>query len=513
MNSSWLVAQTHYPLVTFQYQAEELGAVLEDLSTRYDLRFSYSPDRLPLHYRLTAQVTDKDWDRAIEVLFHDTPIKYAFIGNQIVLRADAGQLSMLETTKAKPRQTSPLYDLPTRKPTPREVYTVVPIKSGEAPREIPGRERQWGDSIDEESLAKITLVMEAHERDLAMEAYEDTHRLAQISLLPYLGTNHVRSDVVTNKVSVNVLWGTSKAVDGFELGGFGNTVLTDVRGVQIAGMFNQVGGRVTGTQIAGLFNQAEKRVIGTQLAGIGNIARDSVIGSQIGGVFSTSGYHVNGLQLSGLFNVAQGDVNYQISGIINRAETVHHRQVGLINICDSTAKAPYGLFNFVRQGYNRIEVGSSENMFVTLGAKFGSPKLYNIIQLGLRWDETEIERDGRLIQGTFTSWSVGYGLGFVSRLGAKTLLNSELIAAQVNEQETWTDELNLHTQLRLLIDWKMGGRWSFYFGPTANLLLTERVDPLTGNTLSVIPYEPFWQQQEGPTHLIGWVGFTAGLRI
>jgi hypothetical protein len=513
LSSSWLVAQTHYPLVSFDYQAEELTVVLQDLTTRYDLRFSYSPDRLPLDYGITAQVRDEDLGKAINLLFVGTPIKHAFIGNQIVLRADAGQLSLLETTPAKPRQTSPLYDSPQRKPSPREVYTVRPISGSTGPREIPGRERQWGDSIDEESLSKITLAMEAHERDLAMEEYEATHRLAQISLLPYLGTNHLRSDEVTNNVSVNVLWGTSRAINGFEIGGFGNTVIEDVRGVQIAGMFNQVGGGVTGTQLAGLFNQAEQKIVGTQLAGFGNIGRDSIIGSQFAGIFNTSGYHVNGLQLAGLFNVANGDVKYQIGGLFNRAETVHRRQVGLINICDSTALAPYGLFNLVRQGYNRVEIGSSESMFVTLGGKFGSPKLYNILQFGLRWDELETERDGRLVQGNFTSWSLGYGLGVVSRIGPKTILNTEILAAHVNEQETWTAQLNLHTQLRILLDWELAGRWSVYLGPTLNLLITERIDPLSGQYRSVLPYEPIWEYQDGPTQFVGWIGFTAGLRI
>lgn len=509
-----MYAQVGYPIVSFEYADTELQNVLIDLEDRYDLHFSYSPSRLPLSYGITARVHDQDFGDAVKELFQGTPIKHAFIGNQVVLRADQGQLSMLQTTKAKPRQTTPLYQEKPPPPKPRDVKPASPRISSREPQEVSGGERWLNGELDEESLAKMAAAMQRHERELAMEEYDETHRLAQISLLPYLGTNQQRSDEVTNNVSVNVLWGTSKAVDGFEVGGLGNTVMEDVRGVQLAGMFNQVGGKVTGTQIAGLFNQAEKGVLGAQVAGLGNISRDSIIGTQIGGLFNTNGYHIDGMQISGLFNVADGDVGHQISGLFNRAHTVHKRQVGLINICDSTAKAGYGLINIVQQGYNRIEVGASEGMFVTAGAKFGSRKLYNIILFGLRWDELEqTTPTNETAVGSFTSWSLGYGLGAAIKLRDKGLWNFELIASHVNEYETWTNELNLLVQFRTTMDWKIGRRFSLYAGPSVNFFISER--PLIGvdEFATHLPYEPFGEYTDGDTRVHAWLGFTAGIRL
>lgn len=505
-----LTAQATATRVSYDYEETNLGVALDDLEERFDLRFTYSPSRLPMDYPVSASADKMEVEDAMEHLFESCPVKYAFIGNQIVLRADPGRLSQIESRRTRPKQESPLYQEREPRPTPPPTTT---IPSGELPQ-ISGGDQWQKDKLSEEELENIARSMERHERSLAMEEYEATHRLAQISILPYLGTNTHRSHEVTNNVSVNVFWGTSRAIDGFEIGGVGNTVLEEMRGFQMAGAFNHVGGTVIGTQLAGLANFAGGQAEGVQLAGLFNVVRDSMHGAQVGGLFNIAGYHLDGAQTAGLFNYVDGDVRHQASVLYNRARYVSKRQVGLINVCDSTAKAPYGLLNFVKYGYNRVEVGATEGLFVNLGAKLGTRKLYNVLHLGVRWDVFEKEIDGQIGSAAYTTWGLGYGLGIAPRLGKKSLLNIELVATHINEMESWTDKLNLLGQFRTTFDFKVGSRLSFYAGPTFNVMFSNLYDAETDTYGSrVLPVDPLFNEQEGQTNIQGWVGFSAGLRM
>jgi hypothetical protein len=495
--------------LSFHYQETSLSNAIVDLEQRFDLNFTYSPSRLPMDYRLNASAQQLPVAAAMDQLFATSPIKHAFIGDQIVLRADPGRLSQIQTRAIQPQQKSPLY----QDRQPRDTPPAVPAIPSQEPRQISGGDQWQSNKLEEEDLERITRSMDQHERQLAREEYNATHRLAQISLLPYLGTNTHRSNEVTNNVSINVFWGTSKAVDGFELGGVANSVTEDMRGFQFAGAVNQVGGKVIGTQFAGLLNHTGGTVDGIQIGGIGNIVLDSIHGAQVGGLFNVAKHHVDGNQTAGLFNWSEGDVRHQVSSIYNRARYVEKRQVGLINICDTTAKAPYGLLNFVKYGYNRLEVGATENMYVNMSAKFGVRKLYNIVQLGLRWDVEETTVDDLASEAVYTSWAVGYGLGVAPRLGKKVLLNLETVAMHINETEVWTNELNLLGQFRMTFDYQTSGRLSVYAGPTLNMMWSQLYDADTNTYGSRIPLDPLWNEQRGDTNFQGWIGFSAGLRF
>lgn len=504
-----LTAQSTAGSVSYQYQGTALRLVLEDLQQRHQLRFTYSPSRLPMDWPVYAQAERLAVPKAMERLFAETPIQYSLMGDQIVLRTNPAALTRLEMRKQQPKQHSPLYgNYDKRMPVP-----VAPTLPTHEPRMVSGGDRWLKDKLEAEELDRITRAMERHDRELAADEYDATHRLAQISILPYLGTNTYRSHEVTNTLSLNVFWGTSKAIDGFEFGGVANSVVTDMSGCQIAGAVNQVGGAVSGVQIAGGVNYVAGKVSGTQIAGLVNVNQDSLTGAQIAGLANVSAYHVNGAQVSGLFNSSRGDVETQVSSLFNRARYVGRRQVALVNVCDTTAKAPYGLLNIVRYGYNRVEVGATEALFANLGAKLGTRQLYNIFQLGLRWDNAEQTVDGVTSQAAYTSWALGYGLGVGHRLGGKTLLNTEAVALHVNEMEAWTDQLNLMAQLRITLDFQIGGRWSLYAGPTLNRMWSRRYDPLTQTHGSVLPHQPQWTEQRGDTHIATWIGFSAGIRL
>ena len=500
-------AQLDAPTLSFSYNNTELDDVILDLEKRYDLHFTYS--QLPLDLGITAHVTREHLQPAIDNLFNGSPIKHAFISDQIVLRADRGMLAQLETKKIKPQQKSPIYQEKKHRPATAITHPIPTWKS----TEIIPNERLSTEQQNREELAKMAEISEQNERHLAMQEYGATHRLAQISLLPYLGTNAHRSKDVTNKISINIFWGQSRAINGFEIGGIANSVIEDMTGFQMAGVLNQVGGDMTGTQIAGFINHVGGKVDGFQMAAIGNIGLDSVKGAQLSTLFNVGKYHVEGTQLAGLFNWAEGNVRRQQSFLFNRAEKVEKRQIGLFNFCDTTAKAPIGLLNFVKHGYNRFEVGGSQEMFVQIGGKLGTHKLYNILLLGLRWDHIKRMQDGQMINGNFTSWSLGYGLGKANRLGKKGILNTELTLSHVNELENWTSQLNLLGQFKLTFDYRVSKRFSFYAGPTLNVMWSDLYDPFSDRYGSIISRDDLWNRQTGSTNSQGWIGFTAGVRI
>lgn len=175
-------------------------------------------------------------------------------------------------------------------------------------------------------------------------------RPAQISFLPFLGTNHTMSGNAINKFSVNVLAGYSAGTKGLELGGLLNINRISMKGVQLAGFGNVTGGRVKGLQAAGFFNYNMGSTKGLQLAGFQNVILDSLsglqaagfvnvlhgnmVGLQAAGFANITTYNASGLQASGFGNVCLGDVSaLQAAGFANYSRKVSGAQMaGFANV-------------------------------------------------------------------------------------------------------------------------------------------------------------------------------------
>jgi len=295
----------------------------------------------------------------------------------------------------------------------------------------------------------------------------------------------------------------------------------------VAGIGNVVGGKVIGSQTAGIFNKVEGETVGFQAAGIVNLNHDTkaiqaagignrvdgkLEGVQVGGIFNNVKNHskatqVAGIvnwnaadaktQLAGALNVAQ-DVDGQLSGLINQARRVDGYQIGLINIADTVGVASIGLLNFIRKGYNTVEISGGDLLKSNLGVKFGSPRFYNIIQVGTQWKDN--------------NWGLGYGIGTVKQVDPRWKMNVEVLAMHLNEGG-WTNELNLLSQLRLFWSREMGQHWSIFLGPTLNWLASKRTDEdgtLMGSDLA--PYTIFEHDYNG-TNMQYWAGFNVGVRF
>lgn len=541
-----LSGQSLQQQVSLSYSEERLDAVLADISQSYQVRFSYSPNFIPVDKRVSLQLSNATMESALDELCKQVPMRYASVGGQILLKPDKSrkeQLGQLNTLKGKVKQTSPIYPEEDRNKKERERLRqmLLPIEKMDDNLVIEG----GGEDYKSINTSVYRLPEGVAGDSASSYIWREDRRLAQISLLPYLGTNAMESDEITNKVSVNVLWGTNGGVDGLEVGGLVNTVRKDVRGMQIAGLGNTVGGDVEGTQIGGLFNVNQGSTKGAQLAGIinktrtgdaaqlagiANLSKEDYQGLQLGGIFNHSGgkaegtqiaglfnyaYGKTGTQVSGLFNVA-GDVNAgQVSAIFNKGETVKGSQLALINISDTISGTPLGLLNIVKKGYNRFEVSAHDVLYANLALKLGAHKFYNIFHLGARWDKLK-PGEPDAVPGTYMSWGLGYGIGNTAILSPRLLMNFELVAVQINEQEYWTRELNLLNQLRVTFDFHQPGkRFSFFAGPVGNVMVSKVRNSETGELGGTVVKPPYLliDESDENTSVKAWIGVQAGIRF
>lgn len=177
----------------------------------------------------------------------------------------------------------------------------------------------------------------------------------QLSLFPFVGTNHKLSANVVNRVSVNIFGGYARGVEGVEAGGFFNVDKANMKGVQMAGFFNMVGDSVRGTQLAGFFNVTGKNMQGFQgagffnanlgevdglgAAGFMNVNRHKTSGLQFAGFVNVVSDSLTGLQGAGFMNTAGHTKGMQVSGFFNHARSIHGAQfTGFLNHSSESAK-------------------------------------------------------------------------------------------------------------------------------------------------------------------------------
>jgi hypothetical protein len=140
----------------------------------------------------------------------------------------------------------------------------------------------------------------------------------QLSLLPSISTNGPIAGSVVNQVSVNVVGGYARGVEGVEIGGGFNLLSEDMIGLQVSGLANLVGGHTRGVQLSGGINHTMGSLEGLQFAGLGNTVWDTLSGWQVAGGINVVKRGMSGTQFSGLGNVSLDDLDgEQISGGIN----------------------------------------------------------------------------------------------------------------------------------------------------------------------------------------------------
>ena len=534
-------------LVSLDYSGSALSSVIADMERDYGVYFSYSEDHILLDYPISVFAQNVPLNEALELMFEDTPIVFALIGGQIMLRMDP--------TKAEDR----ISNTPQQRPEPA-IKEPEPTPELEVPEEeIVEAEPQIFEP-KEEALAPIEAIekpvksskvsydfAKEDKRFLFLDSLnagkDNGQAVAQLSVFPRVGTNGEEGKETTNNLSVNVFWGNNGGVDGLELGGFVNTIQNDVKGLQVAGFGNRVKGNLRGTQVSGLFNvtggnstgiQATSILNfaessnGVQASGLINVTEGAMNGLQAAGLFNKSGGgSITGIQLAGLFNANFGQSDIQTAGLLNVgnnvriiqaaallnvAKKVNGIQIGLINIADTVGGASIGLLNIVRKGYNKVDLTTESAMRAGVGLKLGSQHFYNIFQAGANWDNSFFPKF-RTSADPFTHWMIGYGVGTAITLGSRSSMNFEFLANHVNEGMTLTTDLNLLNQFRLVVDYKIFGFARIFGGATFNLMVSKYYNQDIGKYGStIVPYT--WKDYStGLTDIRSWIGFTAGVRF
>lgn len=354
-----------------------------------------------------------------------------------------------------------------------------------------------------------------------LQNIKDTlRRPFQVSILPFVGTNHVLSGQVTNELSVNVIAGYSGGVDGLEVGGVVNLVRGKMSGLQVAGVSNLVGNGLSGFQFAGVTNHAFGRSNGAQFAGVVNTLGGNSEVSQFAGALNVSGSHLKGMQAAGVANFSFGtQQGLQLAGSFNFANTLEGTQVspfnvanivkkglqlGVVNFADSSASVPIGFFSFVRQnGYRRLELSYNELFDVNATFKTGVRKFYNIFTASANPTDS---------LNTWL-WSYGYGLGTAINLNrrktAQMNFDFTVNAVNVGRQRNYNQLVKLH----LSYEQRLTRGWSLAVGPTLNVFGTRPERP---------EFRAVSQQKLGPVvlderlqngiSLKGWIGYSLGIR-
>lgn len=252
--------------------------------------------------------------------------------------------------------------------------------------------------------------------------------------------------------TLNVVTGN---FEGIQVSGGGNVVLKHLTGAQVAGWGNYTQ-TTNGFQVAGALNLNKKELTGFQIAGGMNLSENSS-GVQFAGlgnvVFDTS----SGAQVAGLFNVANVMIGVQVA-LYNNASQVNGVQLGLVNICDSFSSGfTGGLLSVVRNGVHQLEIGSTENAFLTAAFRTGIPRFYNILLVG------------RGVRTESFIWTVGYGVGtrFNLSKNGRFRLTVDYTIQHVNN-DVWTKYNSDWHRLQPQFEWAPARKFSMAVGPTIN---------------------------------------------
>lgn len=362
---------------------------------------------------------------------------------------------------------------------------------------------------------------------------DSIRRRFQISLLPYIGTNHRMSGRVVNDVSINALVGYSRGNSGVEVSGVGsftrensvglqiggvfNIVKSNVKGLQIGGVFNHVVDSLQGVQIAGIWNYAHASRAINQTAGIVNIAPQGSVISQIGGIANVAkdikssqiggivnlADSVKGGQIAGIVNLANAINGVQIAGIVNKAKKIKGVQIGLFNHADTLDGLQIGLVNYAKiGGYQALELSTNELNSVNLAYKSGNRLLYVALIAGINPSSSS------------PVWTYGYGLGTLPKLNHWSDVNLEATHRHVNVG-AYSDARQEWLQLGAYWNIHLGKRFDVSFGPNYNALLMDKSKATFAENRGKIFPNFIQPKQLGTGNAIAetWFGGQLGLRI
>ncbi|SDC13675.1 peptidase associated/transthyretin-like domain-containing protein [Williamwhitmania taraxaci] len=371
-------------------------------------------------------------------------------------------------------------------------------------------------------------------------------RNAQVSFLPYAGTNQLITGNVEINYSFNVLAGYNQGVRKAELGGVLNIVRDSVRYVQVAGVGNFVGKGMRGVQVAGVFNKTQRmdgvQVAGVlnivpeesrfiQVSGVGNISLMHHIGVQHAGVFNLvnrlDGVQyagivnvakiVSGVQLAGIYNQARyikgaqlaSVVNYadtvsgaQMSFIVNSAKYVKGIQLGLVNISDTCSGVPIGLFSYVKKGYHNLEISADEVFYANVAYRSGVAAFHSIVFAGVK---PKTSADPLL--------TYGFGMGTTHHLTRKLFFDADITAQQMLTADSYLENSHLY-KVYMGIEHRFSNNTSLAAGGTFNFMVFDSTDAASVKHLSTLAPYTILDKPNGKGYIHQtWLGWKVAFRF
>ena len=594
--------------ISLSLNNERLDLSLKRIAAAGSFTFSYNPEILEADKIVNYNFIDKTIREILDEIFEGT-VQYKARGKYIILTSAPSSsvkkepaivtgYVVDEATGERLKNVS-IYDPVTLTSTVTDSYGYFEIKIEKPPADIilSVNRQEYSDTlvavqsqhrllnipirINKEKIAVLADSVsekikrfwkkQVHSfRNINILNIDDTiYRTTQVSVVPFVGTNHKMSGHVINDYSFNIFGGYSLGVDKMEIGGLFNLVRGDMNGVQFAGLFNGVGGKMTGVQFAGVFNANRETTRGAQFAGVMNFNLSHAGEFSAAGVLNLNVHGTEGLQLAGVGNITAGvQKGPQLAGVFNISAnaTAPLQLAGVYNlsagnmegfqgagVCNITGKNNKGtqlagVFNFTGKEIRGAQISGVLNYATKVkGTQIG---LFNITDsirgvpfglMSLVWKgyhKIEISADEifytnvsfrtgvRQFYNIFTAgakpstykddetlWTFGYGLGTAPKLSRKLFLNLDLTANQIVAGNS-IEAVNLLNKIYVGFDYQAFRKMSLTFGATLN-------GHITKNSFDAYPplftdYQPdiFYTRDLGSNHNMKmWMGAKVGLRF
>jgi len=309
--------------------------------------------------------------------------------------------------------------------------------------------------------AFVNVDMVTHSKNIIFQE----KRVAQISLLPYLGSNSRISGSIINHLSVNVIAGYANGISGCEIGTVLNISKHDVKGLQLAGFGNITGGNTKACQMAGVFNQNVGNASGLQMAGFSNVVLDALKGVQI--------------------------------GTLNFAKVNKGFQLGIINVVDSSDGVSIGFVSIVRKGYYNLSLFTDEMLMANVNFKMGAHTFYNI------WG----------LSANNEMWGLTYGVGIHTHPEKKLSFNYDLSFTNMSYKKAFEIQVCLKTKLSADINYSITKKIDLFAGLSYNIFSSDKIiDVALQDYVSSITKSYILETQFKSVKMQLWPGAQLGLK-
>ena len=161
----------------------------------------------------------------------------------------------------------------------------------------------------------------------------------------------------------------------------------------------------------------------------------------------------------------------------------------------------FQVLNLVRKGYNKVELYSNDVLYYGVRLKFGTQRFYNMIIFGSQGFQTG------------DPWGYGYGLGSFFSFGKKMGMSIDLLGCDIQNDETWMDQLNIMGRLEFNFNYQITDWLSLFGGPSINGLFMDADQYSQNEYLQTLAPWVHFEHTQDERIVQGWFGLNGGIRF